>query len=130
MSPCEQATQPRAQPCLTLGKGWQRRPGAVDQQRSQILIAAFADAEQPRLAAGGMLSRHKSQPSTQIACSGKGRSVSDSCDERRGVENADPGNGHQPMGGLIVASKFDELPIQCFDAPVEIASHVELDAMP
>ncbi len=25
------------------------------------------------------------------------------------------------MGGLIVASKFDELPIQCFDAPVEIA---------
>ena len=36
----------------------------------------------------------KSQPSTEIACFGKGRSVSDSCNERCGVESADPFRSH------------------------------------
>ncbi len=39
----------------------------MDEQASDITIAAFADAEQGRLASGGMLPRDKAQPSGQIA---------------------------------------------------------------
>ena len=38
----------------------------MDDHPSQILIAAFADAEQLGLTAGRMFTRHKSQPGSEI----------------------------------------------------------------
>ena len=41
--------------------------GTVDQQRAQVEVAALAEAQQPRLAAGGHLLRHQTKPCRQVA---------------------------------------------------------------
>src|SRR5207248_10816928 len=56
-----QAAQPVAERTLSRGERGQRRPSTVDQQGAQVFVAAFGDAEQPRPAAGGGLSRDEPQ---------------------------------------------------------------------
>ena len=46
---------------LALGRQ-DRRAGTMDEQRSQVDIAAFADAKERRLAAAGMLPRYQPEP--------------------------------------------------------------------
>ena len=55
---------------------------AMDKQLAQIVIASLADAEEPGLAAGRVLSRHKSQPGGELPALMKGRSVADCGDDR------------------------------------------------
>ena len=47
----------------------------MDEQGAQVGIPAFRDAEQPWLAAGGMLSGYQSEPGTQIPCLGKAAGI-------------------------------------------------------
>ena len=49
----------------------------MHKQLPQIAVAAFADAEESGLAAGRVLSRHKSQPGGELPALMKGRSVAD-----------------------------------------------------
>ena len=53
----------------------------MDKQLPQIAVAALADAEEPGLAAGRVLSRHKSQPGGELPALMKGRSVADCGDD-------------------------------------------------
>ncbi len=62
---CQQLAQPRIGLRLSLCHP-DDGPGPVDQQRAQIRVAALADAQQRRLAAGGMLLRHNAQPRSQL----------------------------------------------------------------
>src|SRR5829696_4996601 len=51
----QQATQPGPERCRAFGERRQRGPGAMNEEHSKILVAALADAEQLRPAAGGVL---------------------------------------------------------------------------
>jgi hypothetical protein len=50
---------------------------------SRVAVAALADAEEPGLAAGRVLARHKPQPGGELPALTKGRSVADSGDDSR-----------------------------------------------
>lgn len=43
------------------------RSGPVDQQRSEMLVASFADAHQEAFVAAGVLARHKSHPGCHMS---------------------------------------------------------------
>jgi hypothetical protein len=47
-----------------------RRPhhrlGALDQQRAQVVVAAFGDASQAGLAAGGVLAGYQTEPGAEL----------------------------------------------------------------
>ncbi len=66
---------------------------AVDEQLSQILVAAFGDADQPGLAAGRHLTRHQSEPSREIAPTREGFAAINCGHQRRRIQHADARNG-------------------------------------
>ena len=65
------------------------RAGAVYQQRSEVDIAALADAKQPVLAPGGILLGHQAEPRGALAAVLELRRMSDGRHECRGGERAD-----------------------------------------
>ena len=67
-APGHQPAQPRAQRGLAGRQAGQGGARAVDQQLAQIPVAALADPEQPRSAAGGHLPWHQPEPGRQIPC--------------------------------------------------------------
>ena len=58
---------PSAERRVALGDIGQRRSRAVDQQLAKISVAALADAEKLRFAAGRELTRNQTQPRRQVA---------------------------------------------------------------
>jgi integrase len=80
----------------------QRRPGAVDQQGAQMLVAAIGDAEQALLAAGRMLARRQAQPGRQVPASGERRCSSHRRHQGRRIERPDAGALNATAAGTIM----------------------------
>ena len=93
----------------------------MDQQLAQILVAALADPEQPRLAAGGRPAAEPAQPCRKIAATVESLAP---CRRLR----SDAVAFSTPMPGIVVsrrASSFSsrpayELRIECCDPPVKL----------
>jgi hypothetical protein len=67
MGPAHQPFHPPAKRRVALRYIGQRGARSMDQLFAQILVAAFADSEQLRLAAGGELSGNQTEPGGEIA---------------------------------------------------------------
>jgi len=93
MSATDQLTEPTAcliGPCP--GK-LHHRLAAVDQQRTKVDVAAFADAQQLGLAATGVLMRHKSYPRRELPRVLEVGRIAGASYKRAGGHGADSGNG-------------------------------------
>ena len=95
------------------------RPGTVDEQGPQVRVAAFADPEQPRLAARRVLSRHEPQPGAHLAPVVENARIADLSDESAGDQRPDTASFHQPVGARILAGQALEFARQVFDLGVE-----------
>ena len=115
----EQPTQPCSELCLALAERRHRRPGTLDQRLAQVSAATLGDPEQARLAAGGCLTWHQTEPCSKIATAPERVGVTDRCDQRRRVERPDTGDGQQPSGAIIGTCVFDELGVETGDPAVE-----------
>ena len=67
MGAAHEALRPSAERSVALRHIGQRRAGSMDQLSAQILVAALADPQELRLAAGGELLRNQTQPGSEIA---------------------------------------------------------------
>jgi len=88
-----QLDQPLRDAVTSLGRGQQRRLGALDQQGAQeqgaqVVVAAFGDASQPMLAAAGVLTGHQAQPGAELARTLELTHVADCGHQGRGGELA------------------------------------------
>ena len=68
---------------------------AVNQQPADIWISAFADSKQSRFASGGVLSRHQTEPGSEIPGFPELAAVTDSGNQRRRADRPDPGDRHK-----------------------------------
>jgi hypothetical protein len=68
------------------------RSCAVHEDLAQVAVAALADAEQPCLSVGRVLSRHKPQPGCELTTLMEGITVADSGHYRRGDQRTDAGD--------------------------------------
>ncbi len=87
----------------------------MDEQDTQVGIAALGDAKQPRLAASGMLPCNQTEPSPQLPGFGKAAGIPYSCHQGRCIQHANAGDEGEPPCSRIILGKFDELAIQCLD---------------
>jgi len=71
--------------------------GSVDQQRSQIGVAALANAQKPALAAAGVLPWNQSQPGGELPPVLKCVSVADGCNNRGRNQWPYPLDGGNPL---------------------------------
>ena len=98
--------QPSSQRGVALRQRRQCCSGPVDEQGAQIGVAALGDAQQPRLAASGMLPGNQAEPSPKIPGFGDAACVAHRRDQRRCVQNPDAehlfGNQQGSMGGKFV----------------------------
>jgi hypothetical protein len=69
----------------------------VDQQCTQIAIAAFADPEEPWRASGRVFPSDQSQPGGQLAAVCELNHVTDRGEMRGGTRRSDPRDGLQPL---------------------------------
>src|ERR1700757_3866939 len=69
-----------------------RSPCPVDEDLAQVDVAAFADAEQPRLASSRVLPRHDTEPRGKVASLPEGCAVADGGNDGRGYDRPDPWN--------------------------------------
>ena len=79
----------RLDPCLIRNTA-ARCP--VDEDLAEVDVAALADAEQLRLAAGRILSWHDTEPSSKVTALSKGRAVADGGNDSRGHDRPDARN--------------------------------------
>lgn len=68
------------------------RTGAVDEQRAQIAVPPFTDAEQDWLAAAGMLPRNQAHPGSELPAVLEAAGISDCRHQRACCNGSDPGN--------------------------------------
>ena len=80
-SALDHSCQPAPQWGLASRQRRQCCPGAVDEQGAQVGIASLGDAEQPRLAAGSMLTGHQAEPGTQVSGFGKAAGIAHGCSQ-------------------------------------------------
>lgn len=103
----------------------QRRPRAVDEQRAQVGIAALADAQKRRLAAGGVLPGHDAQPGRQLPAVLEVAGIPDRGRHRRGRERAETRNGRQLLAGRVLPMPQLDFGAQLADLAVEFPEVVE-----
>src|SRR5947207_4794414 len=88
----------------------------MDQEPSEIVVPAFADAKQLGLSAGGTLFRNKAEPGSELSSLGERCSRSDGSHNGSCCQRADAGNGKEaPASGIGFCNLLD-LKVQ----PVEL----------
>ena len=92
----------------------------MDQLPAQISVAALADPQQLRLAAGGELPRNQTEPGGEIAAALEAFRMTDGGDESRRNDRADARNCRQPAGVLILLGPANELCVEGGDPPIEL----------
>ncbi len=91
----------------------------MDQQGTQIAVAAFADPQQCLLATAGMLAWYQSQPRRQLSAILKIFSVSDGGDQGTRGDRADARDLRQLLAGGVLTVPALELDLQFLNLPVE-----------
>src|SRR5271165_3369490 len=97
----------------------QRGARPVDQLLAQILVAALADPQQLRLAAGGELPRNQTEPCGEIAAVVEAFRVTDGGNERRCDDRAEAGDCRQSAGVFVLLCPLDELGVESRDPAIE-----------
>jgi hypothetical protein len=121
MGAAHEALCPSAERSVPLGHIGQRRAGSVDQLSAQIVVAALADAQELRLAAGGELSRNQAEPGRKIAAAVEAFRLTDGGDKRGGDKRAEAGDRRQSTGRFVLLRPADELGVEGRDPPVELS---------
>lgn len=103
----------------------QYRARAVDQERTEIDIAALADAEQTRLPATRVLPWDKTDPSGQLAPVLKRPRVSNACDECAGCQRSDAGNPFQATARFVFPMQKTDLLFELADVAIEVLEVLE-----
>jgi len=82
--------------------------GALDEEATNVGIAALADPKEFRLAAGRMLAWDQSQPGREIASAPKRSAIADGCYQRRRDDRANTRDTHQPSRQVVgLGDQFD-----------------------
>ena len=87
---------------------------------AEICVAALADPEQLRFAAGGELPWNQPEPGGEITTALKALRSPDRGDKRRCDERADPGDGRQSAGVFILFRESDKFGVEGRDPPIEL----------
>ena len=91
----------------------------MDQLSAQILVAALADPQELRLAAGGELLRNQTQPGSEIAAALEAFRLTDDGYNSRRHDRADAGDRRQSTSLFVLLRPADELRVESPDPPVE-----------
>src|SRR6516162_1986981 len=97
----------------------QRRARSMDQLSAEVFVAAFADPEQLRPAAGSELTGNQAEPRGEIAPTVEAFRLTNGGDKGRSDDRADARDCHQPTSLLVVPHPADELGVESRDPPVE-----------
>ena len=119
MGPAHQPFHPPAKRRVALRYIGQRGAGSMDQLFAQILVAAFADSEQLRLAAGGELSGNQTEPGGEIATVVEAFRPTDGGDKGGCDDRADARDGRQPASLFVLLHPTDELSIEGCNSSIE-----------
>src|SRR4029077_17464983 len=119
MAAVEQAGEPDVGVDRLALRRQDRRARSVDQQGSQVHVAALADAQQLRLASAGVLPGHQSQPGGQLPAVVEAVRIGDRCDQRAGSQGSDPGDLLQLAAEFAAAMPRLYLRLQLVNLPIE-----------
>ena len=111
---------PPAEWRIALSDIGKRRARSVDQLSAQVSVAALADPEQPRFAAGCELTGDQAEPGREITTSVEAFRSPDRGDKRRRDERADPGDCRQSAGVFVLFRSADEFGVEGRDPSVEL----------
>ena len=103
----------------------QRRACTVGEQHPQIAVTAFGDAAEMAGLSGAVFARCETQPGSELSCARKAVDVGDRADHGGGDDDADAGDGHEPLDVGVRFGDRGELSIELFDALLEAADLVE-----
>ena len=120
MGASQQRFCPSAERRVALSDIGQRRARPVDQLSAKVFVAALADPEQLRFAAGGELPWNQPEPGGEITTALKALRSPDRGDKRRCDERADPGDGRQSAGVFILFRESDKFGVEGRDPPIEL----------
>jgi hypothetical protein len=111
--------------------GWpeQQHAGSLDQQRSQVAVAALGQAAQHGSIASGDLARHQAEPRPEVASPLESRPIADRCHHGTGNNRSHARHAHQALAGLVRRHQSSNLACHCIDAFVEMLPvlHQSLD---
>src|SRR5271157_4171150 len=119
MGPAHQPFHPPAKRRVALRYIGQRGARSMDQLFAQILVAAFADSEQLRLAASGELSGNQTEPCGKIVAVVKAFRSADGGDKSRRDNRAEARNRRQPASLFVLLRPTDELSVEGCDSSIE-----------
>src|SRR5439155_17946265 len=92
----------------------------LDQQRAKVLAAALGDAPEDRTAAGAVLSRHQTEPGTEIAPTLKSLAAANRGDKPGRDHWPDARHAHQPLAFSLDAAEFFDLAGDGVNALVQV----------
>lgn len=95
------------------------RTGSVDEQRAQIAVTSFANAQQDRLAAAGMLPGNQAHPGSELPGILEAVGISDRRHQRACCNGPDPGNLRSPLTSLALLMPEPNLLFQLFYLPIQ-----------
>lgn len=108
MPPLSYLAKPQAARILLAPSTTQNGASAMDQQRTYVAVAAFADAEQPGSAAARSLLRHEAQPSRELAAILEAGPVTDSGDQCRRRYRANAFDLAEALARLAIAEDLPD----------------------
>jgi len=100
----------------------------MDQLPAQVFVAALADPEQLRLAAGRELAGNQAEPRGEIAPALEALSLADGRDKGGCDDRADAWDCHQPASLFVLLHPADELGIEGCDPSIDLAHCVRASA--
>lgn len=113
-----QLAEPEAPRILFAAGATQSGASAMDHQRAQITVAAFADAEQSDPSSTSLL-RHTAQPSRELAAVLEAGSVTGSCNQCRRRYRPDAFDLAEALARLAVAEDFPYSAIIGCNSPLQ-----------
>jgi hypothetical protein len=92
----------------------------MDQQASDVSVAALADCEQRGLAAGGVLLWHQAQPCGKVTGTPELPPITDCRQQRSRCQWPDARDGQETPGTLITAGDLLDLSCKTGDPLIEV----------
>ena len=100
------------------------RPGAMDEQAAQMLVAPLRDAHQHGSISAGELSRNEADPGGKVTAILELGPIADGGDNRSRRLWADALDLCDALAHLTVAEQRIDLPVEDDDAAVEVAEEI------
>ena len=101
--------------------------GAVNKQATEITVPSFANPTKTRFASGGVLSRHKAEPSGKFSAAAEYIRICNCCCNRSGDDRPYPWDSCQTLADWIVLVPCQYLPLESDDPCLGIFDLVDDD---